>query len=259
MHFILLAALLIAPSAEAETNPIALPETGPVSLPAVAQEEEEPVMNVWTGAVSLGAGWTGGNSKTEGASVNIDAKYRRPKDRTNVKIFYDYQSSNSVKLKDLYYADLKYDHFMNDKTYLWGQVRAEVNTVARLKLRQIYGAGLGHQFADSDTWKFSGEAGISFVDEEFRGNVTNDYTAARLAYDADWIPNERWSISQSTDFYPSLEDSDVWYVVADTNATVNLTESMIGKLAYIFQHVETPAPGVKQDDHTVQLTVGWSF
>jgi putative salt-induced outer membrane protein YdiY len=261
MYALFLAALVSASTAEAaRPEGHAPPPVSPAVLPVQDEDEEEELtLNEWNGSISLGAGWTGGNSKTEGASASVDAQYRREIDRTTLKLFYEYQSSDDVRLKDNYFADAKYDYFLTDATYLWGQLRAEVNTLAGLKLRKIAGAGLGHQFADSDTFKLSGEAGLSYIDEEFRGGVEDDYMAARLAYDLDWIPNDRWSFGQSTDFYPSLDDTDVWYVVVDNFAKVHLTDSMFGQLKYLFQHVEQPSAGAKQDDHTVQLTVGWDF
>ena len=271
MHAILIAALLSNPApateatAPAEVTPPAevtsAPEVTPEAVTAV-QDEEEP-RGRWFGGVSLGASWTGGNSRTSGASGSLDAKYLfESGNRVTVKGLYEYQTSRDTtpeKIKDKYFLDGKYDHFMNERTYLWGQLRGEVDRVAGLKLRQIAGGGIGHQFYDTDTFQLSGEAGLSFIDEEFTNGTDNDYTAARIAYDLDYIPNDRWSFGQSTDYYPSLDDSDVWYVVVDNFAKVNLSEAMFGKLTYLFQHTETPPAGAKQDDHTVQLTVGWNF
>lgn len=265
MHSILLATLLVAPSAEAETTPTVLPETGMRALPTVLQDEEEEPMNVWNGTVSLFAGYTDGNSDTDGFGGAVDTQYLREKDRTTLKFFYDKKFSEDTRLVDRRFADAKYDYFLNEKTYWWGKVRFDVDREANLELQSLASTGIGHQFHDTDTWKLNGEAGISYIDQDFDDPVAgapdndDDFVAARLGYNADYIPSEKWNIGQSTDYYPSLDDSDVWYLVANTRAQMAFTESMSGSLTYLFTHQETPAAGNKSDDHNILLGLDWNF
>jgi len=255
MQLLILAALLMAPPAEAETASAVSPETN-----APAQEPEEEPLHEWHGSLSVGAGFTSGNTDTDSFGVNAEAKYRREHDRTTLKLFYDRKFADDVRQVDRSFGEAKYDYFFSEKTYLYGQARAEKDRVADLDLRYMLGSGVGHQFAESAVWKLSGEVGLSYVNEDYSNNsADDDYVAARLAYDVEYTPSERWGLGQSTDFFPSLEDSEDWYLVVDTYAKANLTDTMFGKLTYLYTNDNTPSPGNEEEDHVVQLTIGWNF
>jgi putative salt-induced outer membrane protein YdiY len=231
-----------------------------IAVPAAALQEPEVPLDEWTGTVSLFGIYTGGNSKSEGFGGSANAQYRREKDRTTLQFFYDKRFSEGSRTVDKRFADGKYDYFISDKTYWWGKARFDVDREADLKLQSLASTGLGRQFAESEVWKLNGEAGVSYIDQDFDGSAADDdFIALRFGANADYNPSERWGISNSTDYFPSLEDSDAWYVVANTKAKLAFTESMSGSLTYLFTHQETPPAGNEQDDHNLLLGLDWNF
>ena len=131
---------------------------------------------------------------------------------------------------------------------------------AALDLRWIVGAGVGYQFREDEKWKISGEAGLSWVDENYDGSADDEeYPAARLAYSADHKPSERWEIGQAGALFPSLENSDDVSARVDTHAKVTLSEKLIGQLQWLYTWDNTPATGAERVDNLVLLTLGWTF
>jgi len=260
MQALLLAAALLAAAAVESTTAAAGPSAESSLIPAAALQEPELPLDVWTGTISLFAGYTGGNSKSDGYGGKANAQYRREKDRTTLQFFYDKKFSDDTRTVDKRFADAKYDYFLSEKTYWWGKVRFDVDREADLMLQSLASTGIGRQFAESEVWKLGGEAGVSYIDQDFDGSAADDdFVALRLGANADYNPSKRWGISNSTDYFPSLEDSDAWYVVANTKAKLAFTESMSGSLTYLFTHQETPPAGNKQDDHNILLGIDWNF
>ena len=230
--------------------------------PAPLQEEEAEVETPkWTGSLALGANWSGGNTRTEGVNGTFDTVYRRANDRTTLGAFSAYSKNriHEVINEERYGARAQYDYFISEKTYALVQTSYDVDAVASLRSRVTAGAGLGRQFREDETLKLSGEAGLTWKDEEFPHGQGGDDITLRLAYDVTWIPNEQWELSQSVSVLPVLDDFADVYTLADTRVKATITGSMFGQLQYLLENDETPAAGKQRTDHRVLLAVGWSF
>jgi putative salt-induced outer membrane protein YdiY len=155
---------------------------------------------------------------------------------------------------------IKYDYFLSKKTYLLAQASGESDLNALLDLRTTVGVGVGYQFREDESWKISGEAGLSYVDENYEGNADDsDFLAARLAYKADWKASDKWEVGQAGQIYPSLEDKEDVNALVDTHAKVTLTKNMFLQLQWLFTWDNTPASGTERVDDLYLLTLGWSF
>ena len=262
MQALLLAALMARLAASLAADAIAAP-AAPAESPAAAIQDpppEEPPMNEWTGSATLFLQYTDGNSDSEGYGGSAKGEYRREQDRTTLQLFYDKKFSEDERTVDKRFGEAQYDYFLSEKMYWWSRLRFDVDREADLKLQSTAGTGFGYQFIDGVPWKLNGEAGLSYVDQDYDGSAADtDFIALALGYNVEYAPSERWGISQSTDYYPSLEDSDEWFLVADTKAKLAFTESMSGSLTYLFTHQESPPAGNVQDDHNVMLGVDWNF
>lgn len=262
----LLAAVPVAPPVP-DAAPSLLPETTlppaamPTALAAVLQDEE--VMNRWTGNVGVGVNLTEGNAETLTANASADAQYRREKDRFTIKFLWTYKSDKqatpSVQDRKTFLSG-QYDYFISDQTYLFGRLQGQADAAAALDLRATAAAGAGRQFIENEEYRFRGEAGLSYIDENFEGTVNdNEYLAAALSYSAGWVPNEKWDLAQDAFWYPSLEDSDQMTARVDTRAKYLMSESIFGQVQWIWDWTRTPTAGSGPSDHTILLTLGWAF
>ncbi len=220
----------------------------------------------WTGALKLGAGLISGNTERRSASGAFDAELRRTGDRLAADAQWDYAQDQDQATEQWNLTQrrtgggLKYDRFVTETTYALATTRVLGDTMADLDLRWTAGLGYGFQLLDGAETKLTAEAGLSYLTENFRsGAPSNDYLAARIAYKLRHTFNERTKLIHGVEAFPSTENSEDVYFQATTELRTNLTDSMIGSIAWIWDYDNTPAPTRERSDHRVLLTVGWSF
>ena len=259
------AVLLASPLALTEAPPPAAEAPGfdltAFAFPALVAEDLKPEdYGKWHGSVSLGATFSDGNTDRTTFAATGKAENRREKDRTTFELLWNYAEEEDVITQRRTYGSAKYDYFVTKKLYYLGQVSGESDKNAALDLRMIYAVGAGYQFREDEVWKINGEAGLAWVDENYDVNSADaEYPAARLAYKADWTPNEKWAVGQAGQIYPSLEDSDDVNALVDTHAKLTLTEKLFAQLQWIYTWDNTPAPGKERVDNLLLLTLGWTF
>lgn len=239
-------------------TPALLPEV----QPAPAQDKPAPavVAPKWTGSVALGASYSDGNTRRKTASATIDAEYRREKDRTTLGLLWNYAEETTGITDRKTLGRVKYDYFFSKKMYGLVQASAENDYLSAVDLRYTIGAGLGYQFEETETWKLSGEVGVSYVNSDYVGTADDtDYISGRAAYAWDWKPNTKYNVSQVGVIFPSLERGEDINARVDTKGRMNLTDKMFAQLEWLYQWDNTPATGKVRNDNLVMFGLGWSF
>jgi putative salt-induced outer membrane protein YdiY len=224
-----------------------------------APEAEAPPEG-WTGSVTIGGKYTSGNSDTRSANASADAVLRRPDDRFTLGFLWLYDENKNNAERDWELTDRKtqgfgqYDYFFTKKTYGFGKAMFQNDYQADLNLRQTYAVGLGRQ-----DLKLSGEAGLSWIDEDFDESEDSEYLAARGAYNVDWVISKVWQFGQLVEVYPSLEKPKDVLVKADTRVKATFTEAFFGQVQWLYDWDSTPADGKERVDNQFLLSVGWKF
>ncbi len=257
--------------------PIDFDASGPVygaPLPAaylatVAQGEDvDEIDETWNGLVQFGGSFTDGN--TDIYKLNATATATKELfEGDMVKHAFtlggywafgqDKNQTNSI-LERRWGVRAQYDHFFEEKLYGYVTGSFDNDFLSGLDLRSQAGVGLGYQFEDKENYKVSGEAGLSYVDEDYTLNTADtEFLAARLAYDVWWQINERWAFQQLAEAFPSLQDSDDLFVRLNTSLSGALTETMTFGVNWLMLYDNTPIPSNQRVDHIVSATVGWAF
>jgi putative salt-induced outer membrane protein YdiY len=234
----------------------------PILLTALqdAPTSAAPAAPKWTGSVTIGASFSDGNTERTTVSTAADAECRREKDRTKLGFLWNYAEEASSITERKTQARAQYDYFFSKQLYGLAQASAENDFRAALELRTTLGVGAGYQFADTETWKLSAEAGLSYFNEDFKTDDDDQsYLAARLAAKWDHKPSDKWTVGQLGEFYPSVEDVEDVYARLDTKARVELGGSMYAQGQWIYAWDNTPASGKERVDNLLILGLGWSF
>jgi putative salt-induced outer membrane protein YdiY len=257
-------ALFLLGSQPAAASDVVPAPAEPVGSALPVQDKKEEPKNVWTGSLSLGGVLTTGNSETRNANMTADLVYRREKDRTTLGAIWTYSEEKNTtsdwNLTDRRAAlKAKYDYFLSQKSYIWGNASIESDLAATLDLRTTVGAGYGYQWKETDTYKVSTEVGAAWFKEEFDDGTDDDYITARGAYYMDWKINKTWSLGQIGEVFPSVEDSDDFYARVDTRLKAQFTERFFGQLQWLYDYDNTPAAGKDREDNRFLLGVGWKI
>jgi len=249
---------------EGATTALAVDDLGMINPP----KEVEPT---WDGSLRINALYTDGNTDRRAVGLAFDASMRRKIDRISVDAAWDYSEDKDNDPTSVGYrtwklnqrrqgGGLKYDYFLSDRWYALATVRVLGDTLADIELRFQGGAGLGYTVIEDSTTTLLTEAGLSYVNENYRSATpSDDYLAARLAYKVTHALSASTKLVHGVEAFPSTEDLKDTYLQAKTEITTSLTESMIASLAHVIDYDNTPAPGRDRVDNRVLLSVGWSF
>lgn len=218
----------------------------------------------WKGSLTINGAITAGNTERRSIGSAMDAVRRSEIDRLTVDASWDYSEDKQQGTWRLSQrrvgAGLKYDYFLSKRLYVLATTRALGDTLADINLRYTAGAGLGYQWAESETFDFATEAGLSYFNENYRSATPSvDYLAARLAYKMRWAFSETARLIHGVEAFPSLEDGQDVYFVMDTKLQMDLTRAMIAQIQWVWDYDNTPSPGLDRSDHRVLLSVGWQF
>ena len=247
--------LTVAPALASEAPTTLVQNAAAPAAPAPVKVEPK-----WTGSVALGATYADGNTKRKSVSTTADAERRTEKDRITLGFFWNYAEEEGVITSRKTQGRAKYDYFFSKKMFGLAQASAENDYQASLDMRTTIGVGLGYQFEDTPTWKLSGEAGLSYVDNDYVGTTDDSsYLAARGAYTWNWTPNDKYELGQTGEIFPSLESSSDISARLDTKGRMNLTDKMFAQLQWLYQWDNTPAAGKVRSDNLVVFGLGWSF
>jgi hypothetical protein len=244
---------------EGDTTSLGLDNLGKINPPAYVEP-------TWTGSVTLNGLFASGNTDRRAIGGAFDASLRREGDRISVDAAFDYAENKNQATRDWDLnqrrtgGGIKYDLFVDKRTYFWVTSRVLGDTLADLSLRFTGGGGIGYTWIEDSATTLLSEIGLAYVNENYRSNAPSvDYLSARVYYKLTHAFSDTTKLVHSGEFFPSVEDSDDFYCQIKTEVVTSLTASMLASLAHVLDYDNTPAPGRERQDHRVLLSVGWKF
>jgi putative salt-induced outer membrane protein YdiY len=138
----------------------------------------------WSGLASLAWSAQRGNTDTDELDYNLESKWRSKEDRYTLRYNGENDRTNGESTVKKWYAQGKYDYFFDGPNYGGIQAYAEHDKFTDLDLRYVVGPFIGRQFYEEPIFTFSGEVGLSYVNEDFVVAEDNDYPAATWALNA---------------------------------------------------------------------------
>jgi putative salt-induced outer membrane protein YdiY len=242
------------------------PDAPPQPLPIVDITAINPPLPAWHGSVALNGLFTTGNSETQQLGFTLGLSKRWEDDRLSFFGEYSYGhqrdpntgvSSTSV---DYSQAWAKYEHFFTPKLYGYGLVKFERDGVAGLNYRFSPSAGVGYQWVDQPAFKFSTEAGLAYVYEDYESTGGRDFWGPRLAYAVEWTPVQPLKLYHNLEYLPSFSDFTGDYLLnANAGLHAGVWRGLFTDLRIEYRYDSEPAPGRKKDDTRIILGAGWEF
>lgn len=235
-----------------------------ITLAKAVKVNPEPVR--WHGTAVAGATFDRGNTWRNAAAASLDAVRRAEYDRITFGAGYigersrDPDTGDESTTKSQEFIGLQYDLFFRPKWYMLATSRAEKDRVAGLDLRLTTGVGVGYQFVETDELKANIELGPTWVSEHYEDNQNdNDYIAARVAWNLDWLLYSGLTFFHRGRALPSLEDRHDQFVATDTGLRYKLWGGFFGESKLHWEWDSTPAEDKKRQDLTVILGLGYGF
>lgn len=245
----------------------ALPADGqPSAIDLATIDKINPDKPRWKGSVVVGATLVRGNTKSDAANVNLDASRRGETDRTTLAggYFYANQRSNTTRQRstttDNWFLKGKYDTFITEQLYGYGNIKYEKDRIANLDTRVAPGLGLGYQWVERKDLTFFTEGGGAYVYEKYTDPAeTRTYMAARFAYQLEKAFNDSVKGFHNLEYLPSLEDTDAFLVNTDVGLRALLTERLLVEFKSQLAFNSKPAEDREKKDFRHIFGVGWTF
>ncbi len=217
----------------------------------------------WTGNITAGYTLTKGNSETETANIGVSLARRAENDRITLDAAYlfsaqeDPDTGGEKTTQDKWYAGLKYDYFVSEKTYVFGNGRVERNRIAELDNRLTLGGGIGCQWFESETFNLGTEAGIAWLYEKYdTEDDSQSEFSVQLGYHLDKQLNDHVTFLHNLTYYPAFSDLSDCFLTTQAELRAALTKSLFGSFKVVLDYDSTPAAGSKKTDLTYILGVG---
>lgn len=220
---------------------------------------EEVIDGKWHGFVELGGTYTDGNTDIKSARLAAEAIQRLTDDRYTLRAYWNYVQNDGDITDRNAGLNGKWDHFVSEKLYFNAVAGVETDSLAKLDTRWYVGGGAGYQFREDEKMKLNGEAGLVYFREEFLNNDSNDYIAARVAYDLDYTVSETTLFEQTTEVFPSVEDVEDFYGKVDSKLSFQIKANWSAFIQHILDYDNTPAGGAERLDNRVNVGLRWSF
>ena len=268
----LLPAILVLTSTAAVFAADALDQASATAgaIAAGITEDDAKLTADWQGKIAFGIDSASGNTEKDAASAHAEAKKLRGEtvviatldgaweetevsdaDGTNTR---DERTQGYVKGE--INAKQRFDGF-----FIYGDLAGENDDIAGIKYRFIESLGLGTYLVDTDTLKFSIEAGLAEVQEKLKGLDSDNFTAYRLAERADWIPTFSKGVSffESADYLADFDDSDHYFANFEAGIDIPMFAGISVTFKGVVNYNNLPAPGKEKTDRSIVAQFGYNF
>lgn len=227
-----------------------------VNPPAAAGGDELEV----SGRINVGLSQTSGNSDTQTYHVDAETVMRKQKDRLTLGAIYNEASDSGEQNVSNATLKAKYDHFISERWYGYGNTKLHRDKFRDLKLRREIGVGLGHQIYDQPDLKLALEAGVS--------HIANDY------FDApdDNGASLRWAANYEQKFWRDLltvfhnheinvpfQDTADFLANAKTGVRIPVADGLTTTLQVDVDYDNRPTAGNDKTDLLYLFTLGYNW
>jgi putative salt-induced outer membrane protein YdiY len=248
----------------AEDGHVAIDADQPLSFDSI--DKLNPKKPAWKGVITTGATFVRGNTKSDSASVGIEAARRSEAGRITLGAGYytarqrDNSTRSNSTTADNWFMKGQYDYFISEKLYGYGNGRYERDRLTNLEMRMTPSLGLGYQWIERADFNFSTEIGMNWLYERYQEpDETRTYTAGRLAYHIDRNFNDYVKAFHNFEYLLSTERMDTYLVNADVGLRAALTAYL--SLEAKAQLAYNSKPADDRDNKYLRyfLGVGWTF
>lgn len=222
--------------------------------------EEVPSIVRTTGNIAFGGSLTRGNTETEAYNANADFEARTDVNRLRLHAEGNRAKDDGDLSRENARGGMRYDHFVTERLYLNSNLSLATDRFRDLRLRTTVGGGLGYQFFETETRRLSTEAGLSYINEEFREAENDGRGAARWALDyEERLFGDTLRFFYNHEALQGFEQSDDFLLFVRTGLRFPLVLGMTGTAQVNLDYDRSPPEGNTTTDTAYLLTIGYSW
>ena len=239
---------------------VALQPGGDVGLSDITSLARPQPAVTWNGGANAGFVSAAGNSDINSLRLDGDVVVRAAANRYTASAAVTRSEDRDVETARNWSTSFKYDRFVSPRLFLNANAILTNDRFRDLDLRTALGVGVGYQFLQTARVTLTADAGVGWVHENLESAEDDRYTAAResAALTVTLIPN-RIQVFHAHDGYFSVTGDDNLFVRTQNGVRISLAAGFVTTLRGDLDYDRTPAPGRRNTDRTVSLTLGYRF
>jgi putative salt-induced outer membrane protein len=220
-------------------------------IAAVAQADP------WQGKGEAGAVWASGN--TDSSSVNLKLAMSKVADEWKHQLDMSYlrASANGDTSANKFVGAWQSNYNFSTRTFAFGALRYDHDEFSGFQYQASASTGLGYKFFDTDTVKFSGQAGVGY--RRIEDSVT-DATSDDLVFVAGL--DYEYTVTATTklvDKFHLETGSDNTQLTNFAGVEVKMSDKLALAAGYDVTQNTNPPPGKKKTDTVTTLNLVYSF
>jgi putative salt-induced outer membrane protein YdiY len=202
-----------------------------------------------------------GNADTDQYRIDAEFIARTEKQRFTIGGELNREKANSELTVANWKGYGKYDYFFKPKWFLYASSLFENDEFADLDLRTTLGAGLGHQFFESDELNLFASAGVAYINENFIVAEDEEFPGAQwlIRYDQ-YFFNKSVQLFHSNNGYISFDDASNWLINTRQGLRFPLYKGFVTTLQYNYDYNNKPSPdAISKWDSSLVFLLGYQF
>jgi putative salt-induced outer membrane protein YdiY len=214
----------------------------------------------WKGRVNFGGAVTQGNTDTSLLRADAEAIARTKENRFTVGAIVNRAESNDVDTEFNSRGDMKYDHFLTKKWYLYTNATLENDRFRDINLRTTVGLGSGYQMFEQEDLNLFIEGGINYINVNYDLADDESYASGRWALRYDQKPfKTNVQVFHQHEVLFGLDDFANTLIFSRTGLRVPVTEDINASTQINLDYNNQPVAGRKRLDKTLLFSLGYNW
>jgi putative salt-induced outer membrane protein YdiY len=228
-----------------------------VEMAKVTHLNEAPAQ--WRGNLSLAIRATDGNTHTKNMLAAVEAVRATEDDKLLIKAIFRYGKQSGKLTERNGYGIAKYNYNFYEGLYGYASVEFLSDYFKDLRLNTVVSVGVGYVILDEDWIDLAAEAGIAYIDNNFRAAKDESHLGARAAAHLRLDLPLGFEFKDAFTIYPNFEDSQDYQYRNEATLGTALGQgwSLLGGV--ITEYDNEPAPGRETYDNIYFAGLGYKF
>lgn len=225
-------------------------------MPAIAADEDNS-SGEWSGAGQLGFSMTSGNSDNESLTAGLLLERESLKWVNSFNLDVVRASSDGVDTAERYTLSTRNGYKFSDDDYIYNNTRYDKDNFSGFDYTITTSFGWGHQFADTDDYKFSTEIGAGYKIEALDADRTEN-TGAVIVGKLNYMR----ALTETMKFSEVLlieSGEDNTFMQNDLGFKFKVNSQFSVKLAHQYRYNTDVAPGKVSYDSLVSVNLVYDF
>ncbi len=214
----------------------------------------------WSGNANLGATARTGNTESNGINADATVKARWDKHRGELKADYNYEEDDSDVTVDNRSLAMIHDYFFQEQWFWENSGKVEQDDIDLLDYRVTLASGLGYQPYEQDYLNLKFVLGPGYQYEEFEDGTDDSSAILKWSMDYDQkFYDDLFRLFHEHDVSAPFDDFDAYLFQSESGIRMPLKKGVIASGQIDFDWDNAPAAGIKEDDTTYSLKLGYEW